>query len=287
MVGQSEVIGIYDVLKKRVKMALTKEQLALRKGKMTGSQANILMRGDPYEITDLWKMHIGDPSYVEVDFTDNWPVRLGELTETLNLEWASRKYGPVTRQGEVVVGVGSLAWTAATLDGWLHARSCPIEAKCVNGRNTIDDVIPRYLPQITWQMMVTKTTECALSVIVGGAEPVIEFVPLNRQYARALWMRAQAFWTCVKTKTPPVELPAAMEPPPIPTREYDMTSNETWQRNAQTWIQAYGAAQTAKECEKALKAIVPPDAKLASGHGVIIVRNRTGAMSLREAGANR
>ena len=267
--------------------ALSKEARETRKGKFTASNANIIMGNDPYKIMDLYKEHIGDPTWIAPDFTENWAVQQGITLEELNLDWAELKYGPVVQRGKVVIGVGSLDWTAATLDGWLEARKCPIEAKCVNGRNSVDDVIPRYLPQITWQMMVTKTTECALSVIIGGAEPVIEFVPLNRQYSRALWMRAQAFWKCVQTKTPPVELPAAIEPPPIPTREYDMTGNETWQRNAQTWVQAYGAAQTAKECEKALKAIVPLDAKLASGHGVIIVRNRAGAMSLRKTGANR
>jgi predicted phage-related endonuclease len=263
-------------------MALTDKQRELRKGHFTGSEANILMAGDPYKVMDLYKMHIGDPTYIEPDFSEVWPVRLGEVTEALNLEFAALKYGPVTRQGEVVCGLGSLDWTAATLDGWLEKHKCPIEAKCVNGRSALDDVIARYQPQLHWQMMVTKAKECALSVIIGGNEPIVEFVPINRQYARELWQRATAFWLCVKSKTPPVELPA-VPPPPMAVKEYDKSADVDWCGTADRWLQAYGAAQTAKEAEKYLKSLVPLDAKICYGHGIVIVRNRAGALSLREA----
>ena len=261
-------------------MALTDKQRELRKGHFTGSEANILMNGDPYKINDLYLMHTGDPRYVEPDFTDVWPVRLGEATEALNLEFAAKKYGPVTRVGEVVVGPGSLDWTAATLDGWLTSRGCPIEAKCVNGRSVLDDVIARYQPQMHWQMMTTKAKECCLSVIIGGNEPIQEFVPLDRKYARELWARASAFWLCVKSRTPPVELPAVL-PPPLAIREYDMTERDEWRMQAERWMQYEGAVTSARDAEKTLKAMVPADAKLCTGHGVVIVRNRAGALSLR------
>src|SRR5215469_15601718 len=263
-------------------MALTDKQRELRKGHFTGSEANILMNGDPYKINDLWLMHTGDPRYVEPDFSDNWPVRLGEVTEELNLEFAAKKFGPVTRKGEVVVGVGSLDWTAATLDGWLHARSCPIEAKCVNLRYNITDVIARYQPQLHWQMMVCKAQECAISVIIGGAEPIIEFIPYDRKYGRELWSRAAAFWLCVRSRTPPVELPAAPPPPVLAVKEYDMGQDPKWKILADGWIQAYGAAEIAKKAEREIKSMVPADAKLAYGHGIMVTRNRAGSMSLRE-----
>src|SRR5215469_12952602 len=214
-------------------MALTNKQREQRKGHFTGSEANILMAGDPYKINDLWLMHTGDARFVEPDFSGVWPVRLGEVTEELNLEFAAMKYGPVTRRGEVVVGAASLDWTAATLDGWLEERACPIEAKCVNGRSVLDDVISRYQPQLHWQMMVCKAQECAISVIIGGAEPIIEFIPYDRKYGRELWARAAAFWLCVRSKTPPVELPAASPPPVLATREYDMGDNDAWKAQAQ------------------------------------------------------
>ena len=263
-------------------MALTDKQRELRKGKFSGTDANAVMSGDPYRINDVYLKHTNDPRYVEADFTEVWPVRLGEVTEALNLEFAAMKHGPITRQGEVVCGLGSLDWTAATLDGWLTQRNCPIEAKCVNGRSVIDDVVARYQPQMHWQMMVTKAKQCALSVIIGGNEPIVEFVPINRQYARELWQRATAFWLCVKSRTPPVELPA-VPPPPLAIREYDMTGRDEWRMLANQWVQAYGAAITARDAEKSIKAMVPPDAKLCTGHGIVVIRNRAGALSLREA----
>jgi predicted phage-related endonuclease len=206
---------------------------------------------------------------------------MGEITEPLNLEWAERKYGKISRRGEVVIGMGSLDWTCTTLDGWIDARPCPLECK-FTVRSSLDDIIARYQPQLHWQMMTTKSKECALSVIIGGNEPIVEFVPINRQYARELWQRATAFWLCVKSKTPPVELPA-VPPPPLAVREYDMAASDEWKRQADRWQQAFGAAQIAKEADRALKALVPPDAKLCYGHGVAIVRNRAGALSLRQA----
>jgi len=264
-------------------MALTEKQKELRRGHFTGSECNILMAGDPYKVNDLWLMHTGDPRYVEADFSEVWPVQRGIATEELNLRWAAMRHGPISRKGEVVVGVGSLDWTAATLDGWLDQRKCPIEAKDVNGRSVLDEVISRYQPQLHWQMMVTKAKECAISVIIGGAEPVVEFVPYDRQYGRELWARAAAFWLCVRSRVPPVELPAAPTPPVNAIKEYDMANSAEWKAQAERWMQAYGAAQIAKEADKALKALVPADAKLCYGHGITIIRNRAGALSLREA----
>jgi hypothetical protein len=132
-----------------------------------------------------------------------------------------------------------------------------------------------------WQMMTTKAKQCALSVIIGGNEPIIEFVSLNRQYARELWARASAFWLCVKSRTVPHELPAVPPPPPA-TKDYIMEGNEEWKAQAQRWVQAYGAAQIAKEADRAIKALVPPDAKTAAGHGIMVSRNRAGAMTVRE-----
>jgi predicted phage-related endonuclease len=261
-------------------MALTDKQRELRKGKFTGTDANAIMSGDPYKVMDVYLKHTNDPRYVEADFSEVWPVRMVEITEPLNLEWAERKYGKISRRGEVVVGMGSLDWTCTTLDGWIDARPCPLECKFTM-RSTMDEIVARYQPQCHWQMMTTKSKECALSVIIGGNEPIVEFVPINRQYARELWQRATAFWLCVKSKTPPVELPA-VPPPPLAVREYDMADNEVWKSYAPRWLQAVGAVQTATEAAKQIKSVVPPDAKLCYGHGVTVVRNRAGAMSLRE-----
>jgi hypothetical protein len=64
-----------------------------------------------------------------------------------------------------------------------------------------------------------------------------------------------------------------------------MESNDTWRQQAERWMQYEGAVSSARDAEKALKAMVPLDAKLCYGCGVTILRNRAGALSLRRQGA--
>lgn len=101
-------------------MALTAAQLTAREGKLTASRVACLMTGDEAKILDLWREMVGDPAHVPEDLNGVWAVRLGELTEPLNLEWYERRTGkPVTRRGEVVVHP-IVTWAACTLDGWVE-----------------------------------------------------------------------------------------------------------------------------------------------------------------------
>lgn len=259
-------------------MVLTPEQQKLRAHRLTGSVVKILMTGTAIEVVALWKQMLGmeEPP----DLSGVWPVRLGETSEQLQLDWYGEKRGiEVTRRGEVVIGKPD--WMAATLDGWDTQRDCPVECKHCGGRESLETIIVRYTPQCTWQMLVTGAKECALSVIMGANEPIVEYLAFDSAYARTLFNRAKAFMACVESLTPPAELPKIEAPPP-PTKEYDMTPLDHWRIQAERWKQSYGAVEMAKESEKLLKQMVPPDAKEAKGHGVIITRNRAGAMSLRE-----
>ena len=262
-------------------MALTAAQHAAREGKLTASEVGALMSGDAAKILNLWKRHIGDPSYVEPDLQWVWPVRLGEVTEELNLEWYAHRYDTmVSRTGEVVLG--DPTWMAATLDGWDHNRGCPVECKHVGGREPLETIIARYTPQCTWQMLCTRTKQCALSVIMAANEPVVEFLTLNDEYAAELMRRARNFMACVESLTMPVDLPVVAAPV-VAARMVDMTDNPQWAAYADRWVQTYGAAQTAREAERELKALVEADVVKAAGHGVVITRNRAGSLSLRES----
>jgi hypothetical protein len=258
---------------------LTKSQLAAREGKLTASAVSVLMTGDAERILNLWKDLVGDPTFVAEDLSGVWPVRLGECTERLNLDWYARKHGELSRHGEVAVG--NPDWMAATLDAWDLARKCPVEAKHVGGREPLETIIARYQPQMHWQMMVTKSTECALSVIMGANEPIVEYIGFDKLYAAELMKRAKQFMACVENMTSPVAV-AAFAAPVIAEKIYQMDSAE-WKANADRWIQTSGAVETAKDAEKKLKALVPEDAKLATGAGVKISRDRAGRLSLRKS----
>jgi predicted phage-related endonuclease len=258
---------------------LTAEQIRLRTDKLTASQIGALMSGNEEKILRLWQMHIGDPSYVEEDLSGVWPVRLGEATEALNLEWYKRKHGPISRIGEVVTGKPD--WMAATLDAWDDTLGCPVECKNVGGREPLEIIVARYTPQVTWQMMVTGAKQCALSVIMGANEPIVETLTLDTEYAAELMKRAKQFMACVESLTPPVALPAVAAPA-VAAKVYQMDGNAEWKAQADRWLQATGAAKIEKEAEKNLKAMVPPDGAKAIGHGIVISRNRGGALALRE-----
>jgi hypothetical protein len=216
------------------------------------------------------------------DLSHIWPVRLGEATEQLNLDWYEMKNGvTLTRRGEVVVHP-TFPWAAVTLDGWDGALNCPIEVKHTGGREPLEVIIERYWPQMGWQMFVTNSTQCGLSVIMGASEPIVEYVERDNEYIGEMVARGRQFMGFVERREPPVVLPAV--PAPIDaTKIYDMTGNNTWSSSAADWLENIDAAGICKDAEKILKSIVPEDAKKCHGHQIQITRDRAGRLSLRKA----
>lgn len=156
----------------------------------------------------------------------------------------------------------------------------PLEAKHTGGREPVEVVIARYQPQLQWTMFVTGAREAALTIILGAREPIVEFVDRDDAYIAEMLKRAKQFMFFVRARISPVELPPA--PPPVSAlREIDMSGDDVWRHNALEWFQVRGAAETAKNCEKVLKGLVPADARKAFGHGVRITRDRAGRLSLR------
>jgi predicted phage-related endonuclease len=259
---------------------LTAEQLKARAGKLTGSRIACLMKGDPVAIDRLYREMIGEAE--EEDLRHVWPVRLGEATEQLNLDWFEQKNQmPVTSRGRVVVHP-RINWAACTLDGWCADLSCPIECKHVGGREPLEVVIDRYQPQCQWQMEITGANQCALSVIMGGNEPIVEYIDRDDGYIAEMIRRGRMFMDCVARRVSPVALPAA--PSPIDaSKTYDLSMNNTWVNYATEWLATRQSAEKCKEAEKVLKSIVPVDAKKTHGGGVQITRDRAGRLSLREA----
>lgn len=258
---------------------LSPTQISARDGKLTASRIACLMTGDKAKILDLWREMVGDPAYVPEDLSGVWPVQLGVATEGLNLEWFERKHGAVSRRGDVAIG--AVDWMAATLDGWSEQHACPVEAKHCGGREPLETIIDRYQPQMQWQMYVTQATQCALSVIMGTSEPIVEFIPADFDYAAELYRRAEQFMRCVWSLTPPV----AQDPvaaPVLAVKEYDFQGRNEWASEAVTWLSNKEAAKLALSAEKAIKALVPADAIKCHGHGIQVSRNRAGSLSLRE-----
>jgi predicted phage-related endonuclease len=260
-------------------MALNAAQIARRMGKLTASRIGCLMTGDREKTDRLWREMIGDE--LPEDISHLWAVRLGEITEALQLDWyEERQHEEVNRRGEVVIHQ-IIDWAACTLDGWLTVMNCPIEAKHVGGREPLEIVIDRYQPQLQWQMMVTESREIALSLIIGASAPIVEIISRDDDYINIMIERGKQFMHCVRTRTPPVELPSI--PSPVDAKlTYDMTGSNEWGNYAVEWISTNDAAKRNEDAGKLLKAMVPADAHKCHGHGVRITRNRVGHLSLRE-----
>lgn len=260
-------------------MGLNAAQIARRQGKLTASRVACLMTGDREKIHRLWLEMIGEE--LPEDLSHIWAVRLGECTEQLQLNWYEEKHRQeVTRRGEIVVHP-DLEWAACTLDGWITELDCPLEVKHVGGREPLEVVIDRYMPQMQWQMTVTRSSQCALSIIVGANAPVVEFISYHGEYAVEMVKRGSMFMECVEQRRPPVELPAV--PSPVDAKAtYDMTGSNEWASYAVQWLDTHQASIDNEESSKILKAMVPPDAHKCHGHGVRITRDRAGRLSLRE-----
>jgi len=258
---------------------LSTAQIAARKGKLTASRVACLMTGDAEAIMRLYREFLGEE--VPDDLRHVWPVRLGEVTEQLNLDWYEMNGSLVIRRGKVM-SHPKLDWAAATLDGWDTVLDCPVETKHVGGREPLEVIIDRYQPQMQWQMECTGATQCALSVIVGASAPVVEYIARDEEYAAELVRRGAQFMDCVKAKRPPVAL-APVAAPVDASKVYDMASNNAWASSAVDWLENRPAAEKCKDAEKVLKSLVPEDAKKCHGHNVQITRDRAGRLSLRQS----
>ena len=145
----------------------------------------------------------------------------------------------------------------------------------------MDVIVDRYQPQMQWQMWVTGAPLCALSIILGANEPIVEYVDRADDYIAEMVKRGQQFMDFVWRRVPPVALPPVAAPADR-TKIYDMTTDNTWASNAAEWLLTKDAARDCEDASKTLKSKVPADAAKAFCHGVKITRDRAGRLSLRE-----
>jgi len=259
---------------------LNAAQIAARAGKIGGSDIGIIVGGDRVKIDKLWREKIGEKE--PDDLSRKWPVYRGTHTEQMHLNWIEvEEQQSIVRRGDSVAHY-RYDWAMCTLDGWIKELACPIEVKWTNGNEPFVPVIlDRYAPQVQWIMEITGADQCAFSAVLGAAEPVMDYVQRDADYAGLLLERGHQFIQHVRNRTPPVDLP--MVPLPVDaTRVVDMAGNNEFAHQADIWLQLRDSAAAFDDAAKILKSLVPPDAKRCFGYGVTITRNRLGHLSLRE-----
>ena len=264
-------------------LGLSAEDRALRLQFVGGADANTLMSGDIERVNNLWEEKLGlrEPD----DLSGVLQVQLGSYTEPFNRAWYEKQTGRVVTDVGAAMSHLDHEWMGATLDG-IAREARPggervFEAKHVSAFAKSDEVLAKYLPQLTHNMLVAGLQRADLSVIFGNHKFEVFEVTLDAAYAAQLMAVEQAFWTCVQTRTRPHAV-AVEAPKPPAVRVVDMTGSNAWSVAAADWAFNKDAAKKFAEAADTLKALVEDDVSVAFGHGVQAKRNAARAISITE-----
>jgi predicted phage-related endonuclease len=268
-------------------MALTKKQLAARKD-ITASFVPALMAGNREKIMSEWRKIVGDPTYVEDDLSENWPVQFGSWVEPFALDWHEKKTGmKLSMRGEVVVHP-DFGHVSCTMDAFREHDDTVIDCKAPGMWRKIDEVISYYTPQLIVQRscLARRTSppgaiKAAFLIVHGGSEPVEYPVEIDPHYEWDVFARIEQFWQCCESMTQPFEMEPALAPVPA-VKTYDFGTDNEWCVLAGGWLGCKAQAKLFEVAAKDIKEKVPADAMKVVGGGITVVRNKAGSLSIKE-----
>jgi predicted phage-related endonuclease len=251
----------------------SKEWHDARRSGIGGSDANIIMSGDPERIHDLWLVKTGQKE--PDDLSDKFQVMLGSATEAFNLSWFEKVTGLSLMRD---VRVETSDFQRATLDGLCETHI--VEAKHTHARTNMQEVLARYQPQLHHNMMVAGKKRAYLSVILGNEYDYIE-VEYDEEYALRLVEREREFWECVTLRLPPGNMGEKIQPPEA-TRTVDMQGNNEWAFAAHEWLMCKNYATQFDKAADTIKKLVAADVRSAAGHGITVTRDKRRALRIKE-----
>jgi len=244
-----------------------------------GSDARIIMSGDEAALIRLWREKRGelDPE----DLSGNLVVQLGVATEALNRTWYERNSGRVVTDVQRWARHRVHRWMAATLDGFVEDVDAVFEAKFMLPWSFSEEAAAeKHMAQLQHNMWVVNARSASLSIITGGGKWVEIAIAADPLYQHFLVTAERRFWRCVETGETP--RPYGIEPPrPMveAVRIVDMSGSNSWAEFAGLFSATRSAFLDHERAKSELKALMPEDAKEASGHGVRAKRSKSGAVS--------
>ena len=259
-----------------------------RRAFIGGSDARIIMGDDEAALLRLWREKRGEVE--PEDLSANLIVQLGTVTEHLNRHWYERNTGQVVTEVQRQVFHPVKRWMAATLDGMVEGTGAVFEAKFMLPWSFSEEgAAEKHMAQLQHNMWVTASRTAVLSIITGGGKWVEMTIPADPLYQHLLLTAEKKFWRCVETGETPHLF--GVEPPRAKieaVRTVDMSGSNAWAEFAGLFQATRQAAQDHERSKAELKALVPEDAREASGHGVRAKRSKSGAISfdIRERGAS-
>lgn len=267
----------------RLTLGLSAEQKAARRNGIGGSDASIIMGGDPAALIALWEEKRGIRE--GEDLSAVLPVQMGAFTEPFNLHWFEQTTGRlVTNEGEARTAT-RYPFMRCTLDGLTTngaGHLCVFQAKHVNAYSKIEEVAQKYMAQVHHEMHVCGLRHAILSVFIGTMvyEPVE--IECDEFYLAQLIDREREFWRCVEANEPPARM-EAVAPPSLPTRfrTVDMTGSNAWATNAADWVANQTAAKKFETAAKEIKALIEADVGTATGHGIEVKRSKAGSLTIK------
>jgi predicted phage-related endonuclease len=172
-------------------------------------------------------------------------------------------------------------WMAATLDGRVSETGAVFEAKFMLPWNFSEEAAAeKHMAQLQHNMWVIDSRAAVLSIITGGGKWVEMTISADPLYQHLLLTAERKFWRCVETGETPHLF--GIEPPKPRVeaiRTVDMSMSNAWAEFADLYRLTRPAALDHDRAKSELKALVPEDAKEASGHGVRAKRSKSGAVS--------
>lgn len=268
-------------------MKKTAEWHEARRLGIGGSDANIIMGGDNDAILRLWREKRGESESEDLSWV--LPVQIGSVTEELNARWFEHDTGlPVTDRNTMLVHP-DIPYMRCELDGVINGCNSIFEAKHINAFGNAEDAVTKYYPQLAHNMLIASATcliaspEHAVLSVFHGTQKYVRFtVDLDPFYGEVLLDREHQFWECVKSGEPPVDMPPVPAPtPPEKMRSVSFEGNNSWSDYAGDWLESQTAAKKFEAASAEIKKMIPEDVKIATGHGIIVTRTKSGALTIK------
>ncbi len=244
-----------------------------------GSDARIIMGNDEAALVRLWQEKRGDVE--PADLSGELVVQLGTVTEQLNRHWFERNTGQAITDVQRQVFHPVHRWMAATLDGRVEPTGAVFEAKFMLPWNFSEEgAAEKHMAQLQHNMWVVASRMAVLSIITGGGKWVEMTIPADPLYQHLLLTAERKFWRCVQSGEVPHLFGVEPPRPRIEAvRTVDMSGSNAWAELANVYRLTRSAAMDHDRAKAELKALVPEDAKEASGHGLRAKRSKSGAIS--------
>jgi predicted phage-related endonuclease len=244
-----------------------------------GSDARIIMGDDEAALLRLWQEKRGEIE--PEDLSGNLVVQLGVVTEDLNRRWYQANSGQALTDVQRRIRHPALRWMAATLDGRVEATGAVFEAKFMLPWSFSEEAAAeKYMPQLQHNMWVIAARSAVLSVITGGGKWVEISTHADPLYQHLIVTAERKFWRCVESGEPPRLFGVEPPKPRIEAvRIVNMSASNSWAEFAGLFRNTRQAFLDHERSKAELKALMPEDAKEATGHGVRARRSKSGAVS--------